>query len=269
MFAPEVLIPLLIVGCFAGFLAGLLGVGGGLIIVPVMVWMLHALNLGGEYVQHIAIGTSLGVMVFTSFSSTLAQQRNGAVRWDIVKKMAPAMVVGTFLGAAIAGFVPSYALQWFFVVFAYLVVCQIISKKTPIGARHIPGLLGCSAVGTIIGMISSWVGIGGSSVTIPFMSWCNVSIRHAIATSAALGWPVAFSGTIGYVIAGWSIHSLPVGSFGFVYLPAALTLVIATTICAPLGVKAAHALSPAKLKMAFALLLFVVASQMTWSLLTS
>lgn len=264
----NILIPLLIVGCIGGFLAGLLGVGGGLIIVPVIVWVLHASNFDGEHIQQIAVGTSLAVMVFTSFSSVLAQHKKGAVRWDIVKGMAPAMVIGTLIGSAIAGFVPSKALQWFFVIFAYLVALQSALKFAPKATRQMPGLAGRGVAGTLIGVVSSWVGIGGGSMSVPFMSWCNVPIRNAIGTSAALGWPIAFSGAIGYIVSGLSVKGLPAGSWGFVYMPSALTLIVATTLCAPLGVKVAHTLPPAKLKIAFGLLLFTMATQMAWNLLT-
>ena len=265
----NILIPLLIVGCIGGFLAGLLGVGGGLIIVPVIVWVLHASHFDGEHIQQIAIGTSLAVMVFTSFSSVLAQNKKGAVRWDIVKGMAPTMVIGTLIGCAIAGYVPSKALQWFFVIFAYLVALQSAVRFAPKSTRQMPGMLGRGTAGTLIGMVSSWVGIGGGSMSVPFMTWCNVPIRNAIGTSAALGWPIAVSGAIGYIVSGMAVSTeLPAGSWGFVYMPAALTLVVATTLCAPLGVKVAHKLPPAKLKIAFGLLLFTMATQMAWGLLT-
>ncbi|WP_346432703.1 sulfite exporter TauE/SafE family protein [Crenobacter oryzisoli] len=173
-------------GVLAGFLAGLLGVGGGLVIVPMVVWVLGAARLGGDHVQHLAVGTSLAVMVFTSLSSVRAHHQKGAVDWRIVRSMAPAMVVGTFIGSQIAaGWLPSHGLKWFFVVYAYVVGLQMLFDVKPQAVRDMPGAPGQWGAGTLIGMISSWVGIGGGSMSVPFMSWCNVPVRNAIATSAA------------------------------------------------------------------------------------
>lgn len=262
----SILLGLMAIGAVAGFLAGLLGVGGGLIIVPALVWMLEASGMH-DHVQHIALGTSLAVMVFTSFASVRAHHRHGAVDWSIVRRMAPAMVLGTLLGSQIAGFIPSRDLKWFFVFYAYLIAVQMLLNLKPKPERDLPGAVGLWSIGGIIGVISSFVGIGGGSMSVPFMSWCNVAMQRAIATSAALGWPIALSGAIGYVIAGWSQAKLTEYSVGFVYLPALLTLCIVTTVVAPIGAKIAHALPVSQLKKAFAGILIVMASEMLWGLL--
>lgn len=267
MLSISLILVLLGCGVLAGFLAGLLGVGGGLVIVPVVVGVLSSANLGGEHVQHLAVGTSLAVMVFTSFSSVLAHHRKGAVDWRIVRAMAPAIIAGTFVGSLLAGFIPGHVLRWFFVVYAYLVGLQLFFGAKPAASRNLPGLAGQWGAGGVIGMISSWVGIGGGSMSVPFMSWCNVPVHTAIATSAALGWPIAVSGAVGYLLSGWGTAGLPWGSLGFIYLPATLALMLMTVLCAPLGARMAHALPVAGLKRAFAVLMAVMASQMLYGLL--
>lgn len=254
-------------GALAGFLAGLLGVGGGLVIVPVVVGVLEAAGLGGQYVQHLAVGTSLAVMVFTSFASVREHHKKGAVNWAIVRGMAPAMVLGTFAGSLLAGFIPSNGLKWFFVVYAYVIGAQMFLGAKPPASRNLPGVAGQAGAGTVIGMVSSWVGIGGGSMSVPFMGWCNVPVHTAIATSAALGWPIAVSGAIGYLASGWQQPGLPWGAVGFVYLPAMLALMLMTVLLAPVGARAAHALPVPKLKKAFALLMVVMATEMLIGLL--
>ena len=260
------LVILACVGMVSGFLAGLLGVGGGLMIVPAIVWVLESAGYLHN-VQHIALGTSLAVMVFTSFASVRAHHKHKAVDWVIVRRMVPAMVLGTLLGSQIAGFIPSRDLKWFFVVYAYAIALQMFYNAKPTGARSLPSNTGLWSVSGLIGVISSFVGIGGGSMSVPFMVWCNVPIQRAIATSAALGWPIAFSGAVGYVVSGWSAPHLPDHSAGFVYLPALATLCLITMTVAPLGAKMAHSLPVAQLKKVFAVLMTLMASQMLWTLL--
>lgn len=260
-------LPLVLVGCVAGFMAGLLGVGGGLIIVPVFVWWMNSHGLGGVYTQHVAVGSSLAIMVCTSFSSVVAQQKQGSVRWDIFKKLGPAIVVGTLLGAQVAAYIPGRQLQWFFVVFVFMVgIKTFLGRKTG-GSRELPGWLGSGLVGSIIGVVSSWIGIGGSTMTIPFMTWCKVPIRQAIGTSSLLGWPIAFFGALGYMVSGQGEVNLP-GMVGFVYFPGVIAVALTTVLFAPLGVKVAHRISPKQLKIIFSLLLIAVSGQMLYSLLT-
>lgn len=267
MLSVSLFVVLLGFGAIAGFLAGLLGVGGGLVIVPVIVGVLSAAHLGEGHVQHLAVGTSLAVMVFTSISSVRAHHAKGAVNWHIVRSMAPAMVLGTLLGSVIAGWIPGRELRWFFVVYAYAIGAQMFFGAKPAASRELPSVAGQWGAGGVIGMVSSWVGIGGGSMSVPFMSWCNVPVHVAIGTSAALGWPIAVAGAVGYVISGWNQPDLPWGSAGFIYLPALLALMLMTVLFAPLGARAAHTLPVAKLKKAFALLMVVMATQMLWTLL--
>lgn len=260
----HIIAAILAVSAGAGFLAGLLGIGGGMMMVPVTLWVLHVQGLDSAHAQHMAVGTSFLVMVFTAFSSAWAQHRKQAVRWDIVKHMAPAMVAGVIIGAILARFIPNKALQLFFIAFALVVAMQTLMQLKPKPTRQLPQPAGLNATGGLFGVLSSWVGIGGGSLSVPFMLYCNVPIRQAVGTSAALGWPIAFSGAVGYLVAGWGVPNLPAGTLGFWYWPLAFIMAIATVSMAPVGVRVAHKLPPQKLKLAFGLLLLAIAVQMLY-----
>ena len=266
----EMILVMLAVGSIAGFIAGLLGIGGGMIIVPVVLWVLQMKGLGGiEHAQHLAVGTSFAIMVFTTFSSVMAQQRKGSVDWAVVRRMAPGMVVGVIIGSMLAKRLSNEALQIFFIVFVVLVALKTLTDAKPKPTRSLPGPAGLAAVGSLFGMASSWVGIGGGSLSVPFMLYCNVPVRTAVGTSAGLAWPIAVAGAVGYLYSGWNVAGLPEGTLGFWYLPAVAVLSVATMLFAPLGVKAAHKLPPEKLKLAFGLLLLVIAARMLWGLLAA
>jgi uncharacterized protein len=254
------------VGLIAGFLAGLLGVGGGLVIVPALLYVFVLLGLPAEHHQLLALGTSMATIVFTGIASLKAHHARGAVRWTVVKTITPGILLGTFAGAQLAAFVPALGLQWFFVAFAYLVAAQMLLDFKPKPSRALPAKGGMTAVGTSIGLVSSWVGIGGGSLSVPFMTLCNVPVKEAIGTSAAIGFPIALAGALGYVVSGWSA-SLPQGALGFVYLPALAGIVLASFPMAKVGAAAAHRLPVPVLKKCFAALLIVLASKMLWSLL--
>ena len=266
----EMILVMLAVGSIAGFIAGLLGIGGGMIIVPVVLWVLQMKGLGGiEHAQHLAVGTSFAIMVFTTFSSVMAQQRKGSVDWAVVRRMAPGMVVGVIIGSMLAKRLSNEALQVFFIVFVVLVALKTLTDAKPKPTRSLPGPAGLAAVGSLFGMASSWVGIGGGSLSVPFMLYCNVPVRTAVGTLAGLAWPIAVAGAVGYLYSGWNVAGLPEGTLGFWYLPAVAVLSVATMLFAPLGVKAAHKLPPEKLKLAFGLLLLVIAARMLWGLLAA
>ncbi|UGA40449.1 sulfite exporter TauE/SafE family protein [Chromobacterium haemolyticum] len=270
MLSVPLILALLVCGAVAGFLAGLLGVGGGLVIVPVVLGVLSAAQLGGDHAQHLAVGTSLAVMVFTSLSSVRAHHKKGAVDWRIVRAMAPAMVIGTLLGSLVAGAISGLALKWFFVGYAYLVAVQMFFNLKPQASRGMPSPAGQWGAGGLIGMISSWVGIGGGSMSVPFMSWCKCAgaHRHRHQRGAGLAHRrIAVSGAVGYLYSGWGAAGLPAGALGFVYLPAMLALMLMTVLMAPLGARAAHKLPVARLKQVFAALMAVMASEMLYNLL--
>jgi len=253
-------------GVIAGFVAGLLGVGGGLIIVPVLILIFQSNNFSPEVIVHMAIGTSLATIIFTSFSSVYAHHyRHKAVHWDIVKQLTPGIIVGALFGAVIADFISAKILQQFFGFFELFVAFQMALNVRAHAARTLPGSAGTLTAGSGIGMISSIVGIGGGTLTVPFLVWCNVKMQHAVATSSACGLPIAIAGCVGFIITGWNETGLPEQSFGYVYWPAFLAIVISSMLLAPFGAWLAHRLSAEKLKRFFSLALFVLGIKMLLS----
>ncbi len=253
-------------GAVAGFFAGLLGVGGGAIMVPVLALMFAAQGFPETHLMHLALGTSMAAIVFTSISSLRAHHSHGAVRWPIVRIITPGILVGTFLGAQGASLIPTRPLAIFFTVFMSYVAFQMLANIKPKPSRQLPGSLGMFVVGSGIGAISALVAIGGGSLSVPFMTWCNVKMHDAIGTSAAIGLPIAVAGTIGYLIAGLGATSLPDGSFGFVYLPALAGCVVASMLTAPFGARAAHSLPVGTLKKIFAGVILLLLAKMVHGL---
>ncbi|MDP2795522.1 MAG: sulfite exporter TauE/SafE family protein [Sulfurisoma sp.] len=252
----------IVLGAVAGFFAGLLGVGGGAIMVPVLALMFAAQGFPREHLMHLALGTSMATIIFTSISSLRAHHAHGAVIWPIVRAIAPGIVVGTLAGAHVAAAVPTRPLAIFFAVFIGYVAVQMILNVKPQPSRNLPGAAGMFGVGAGIGGISALAAIGGGSLSVPFMTWCNVRMHHAIGTSAAIGLPIALAGTAGYMISGFAATGLPDGSFGFIYLPALAGTVVASMLVAPLGARAAHRLPVATLKKVFALVLILLLAKM-------
>jgi uncharacterized membrane protein YfcA len=254
------------VGAIAGVLAGLLGVGGGLIIVPMLIFCFTRLGLPHESMMHLALGTSLASIAFTSVSSFMAHHKRGAVVWVAVRRIVPGILVGTFCGTFIASQLSTAWLKGFFSVFLGYVAVQMLLDKKPAPSRELPGMLGMSGVGSVIGLVSSLVGIGGGTLSVPFLLWCNLTGHRAIGTSAAIGFPIAIAGSLGYLVNGWQAESLPPGAVGYVYLPALACIVSASVLTAPLGVRLAHRLPVTRLKRIFAVLLIVVGVRMVLSL---
>ena len=252
-------------GGFVGVLAGLLGVGGGLVIVPVLTFIFTAQHLPDAHILHLALGTSLASIMFTSVSSLRAHHQRGAVDWMVVRRISLGIMAGTFGGSWVAAQLSTRFLKAFFVVFLYYVATQMLLNIKPKPHRQIPGLTAMFGVGGVIGGVSSLVGIGGGSLSVPFLTWCNTAIHRAIGTSAAIGFPIALAGAAGYVVNGLSVQ-LPPYSLGFVYLPALAGIAAASIVTAPVGAKLAHTLPVDKLKKIFALLLIVMGTKMLWSL---
>jgi uncharacterized membrane protein YfcA len=257
-----ILLMYILVGAVAGVLAGLLGIGGGLVIVPMLVFCFVRQGIPDAVIMHLALGTSLASIMFTAVSSFRAHHRRGAVHWDVVRKIVIGIFSGTFIGSYIAAQLSTDFLKGFFVVFLYYVALQMLANKKPKPSRQIPGHGPMFGVGNVIGVVSSLVGIGGGTLSVPFMIWCNMSVHHAIGTSAAIGFPIAIAGTIGYIVNGLSAQNLPEFSLGYVYLPALAGIVITSVITAPLGVRLAHSLPVDRLKRVFAVLLLVVGTRM-------
>jgi len=257
-------------GALTGLFSGMLGIGGGLMMTPVLALMFSAQGFSSGEVLHLALGTSMCTIIFTSFSSMRAHHKHRAVLWRVVAALAPGILIGTGLGTLFAAQVPTRPLSIFFTVFVCLIAIQMIADLKPKALRELPGVAGLGSVGMGIGALSCFVAIGGGSLTVPFLLWCNVQIRQAIGTSAAVGFPIAIGGTLGYIYNGWELSSthsaLPPGSLGFVYLPAVLCLASASMICAPFGASLAHRLPVTVLKRIFAAILVLLAAKMVWSL---
>jgi uncharacterized membrane protein YfcA len=258
----------LAVGALAGFLAGLLGVGGGLIIVPSLTVLFSSQQFPQTHLLHLALGTSLASIIFTSMSSLRTHHAHGAVNWRFVRDITPGIAIGTLLGAGLAAQLSSSTLALFFAMFVYYAATQILLDIKPKPSRQLPGKVGTFIVGSIIGIIFSLVAGGGAIMTVPFMLYCNIKTHDAIGTSAAIGFPIAVSGAAGYVFTGLAQHSLlPPLSLGFVYLPALLWLAVASVFTAPFGARLAHRLPVDRLRRIFAVFLYVIATKMLVGLL--
>lgn len=254
-------------GLFTGFSAGMLGIGGGLVMVPVLTMLFAAQGQfpAGETL-HIALGTSAAAIVFTSLSSLRAHHQHQAVLWKIVLQITPGILFGTLLGTLFASSIDARPLAIFFTCFVCFVALQMVLDIKPKATRELPGALGIIATGTGIGAISSLVAIGGGSFTVPFLTWCNVPVRKAIGTSAAVGFPIALGSALGYAFNGYRHDGLPPLSLGFIYLPALAWLVPPSMLVAPLGARMAHRLPVVTLKRVFSGLLIVLAGRMLWKL---
>ncbi len=262
---PLFLIELLTLGLTAGFLAGLLGIGGGMLMVPFLTWMLSQRGVSADMAVKMAIATSMATIMFTSVSSVRAHHKRGAVRWDLVRGLAPGILLGGLIaGAGIFALLKGSWLALVFAGFVSFSAFQMLRDSKPKPSRQMPGTAGQLAVGSGIGTLSGLVGAGGGFVSVPFMTWCNVPIHNAVATSAALGFPIALANTLGYVIGGWSVQPALPGALGYLFLPALITIAAASMGMAPLGARTAHKLNVKQLKRAFALLLFALASYMLY-----
>lgn len=256
----------LLTGAVAGFFAGLLGVGGGVVVVPVLTIIFARQGFPANEVMHLALGTSMATILFTSISSLRAHHAHRAVLWPVMRDLTPGILIGTLLGAMLAARISSRALSIFFVGFMIFVAVQMIANLRPKPSRNLPERGGLSIAGTVIGAVASLAAMGGGALTVPYLIWCNVRPHQAIGTSAAVGLPIAIGGTIGYIWNGWGHPGLPSGSMGFVYLPALAVILIASVLTAPLGARLAHRLPVATLKRIFAGLLLVLSTKMLWSL---
>jgi hypothetical protein len=254
-------------GSLAGIIAGLLGVGGGIVVVPILVLLFTSQGVAPQHLMQMALGTSLGSIMFTSIASFRAHHRLGAVHWDIVKRITPGILAGTFGGTWIAAQLSPTFLKSFFACFLYYVAIQMLLNFKPKPSRIMPGMAGTVAAGGAIGVVSSLVGIGGGTLSVPFMSWCNVPLHHAIGTSAAIGFPIAVAGTVGYLVNGLGASGLPAWNLGYINLPALLGIALFSMLTAPLGARLAHRLPVATLKRVFSLFLIAVATRMLWGVL--
>lgn len=261
----QLVLELLLLGSVSGFLAGMLGIGGGMLMVPFLTLLLTHKHFPSDLVIKMAVATSLATICFTSIASVRAHQARGAVRWDVVKLLAPGIVVGGLIGAQIAKAMPTAVVAVLFAAFIGFSATQMLLNKKPTATRELPQGAGMFGAGGLIGLLSSLVGAGGAFISVPFMIWCNLPMHNAVGTSAALGFPIALAGTLGYVIAGWSMHDLPPGALGFLYLPALVVISVASMSTARWGASVAHRMDMAQLRRMFALLLYALAAWMLWN----
>ncbi|WP_246065510.1 sulfite exporter TauE/SafE family protein [Hydrocarboniclastica marina] len=248
----------LLLGAVAGVLAGLFGIGGGLIIVPVLIFSFQAQGLGGDVMAHLAVGTSLAAIVFTSLSSIRTHHAKGAVRWDLFRPMAVGIVFGTAFGVLTVAGISGPMLQNIIGIFTLVIAVKMGFALSPTPGRNPPAKPGLAGVGGVIGWASALFGIGGGSLVVPFLTYCNVGMRNAVATSAACGLPIAVAGALANMVVGQGQPGLPPYAVGYVYLPAVVGIVLTSVPFARLGALLAHRLSPVLLRRTFALLLTLI-----------
>jgi len=250
-------------GILAGSLAGLLGIGGGVVVVPILVWLFSAAGFAADWSFHLAVGTSLATLIGTGSASAYSHHRRGAVRWDLVRGLAPWMVMGAGIGAAGAWLLDAIWLRRIFGLFQAYVGLSMLFKRAPGEApRTLPGTPRMALAGTGIGALSALVGIAGGLLTVPFLTRSGLDLRRAIATSAACGPAIAVAGALGFIVVGWGNEGLPPGSTGFVYWPAVAGILLAGAPSAPLGARLAHTLPVPVIKRIFAVLVLVVAAKL-------
>jgi uncharacterized membrane protein YfcA len=253
---------ILALGALVGFLAGLLGIGGGFTTVPVLLEIFSREGFATEHLVPMAIGTSAASIIFTGMSSARAHHAKGAVLWSVVGGMAPGIVVGSLIGPQIASNVPPWLMSAAFGAFIWFGSYRMLINKPPVASRRLPGRLGMAGVGAVIGMVAGMVGTGGAFLAVPFMTRCNVRMHAAVATSAAMSIPVAIFAASGFVIAGWNKPGLPPYALGYVYLPALAAIVVTSTALAPIGARKAHEWPVDRLRRAFAAMLFCLGAYM-------
>ena len=250
----------LAVGAFVGFFAGLLGIGGGAVIVPMLVLLFELQGVPREHLLHLAVGTSMSTILFTSIASVRAHAKRGAVSWTVAKRMTPGIFLGGIVGAAAAGMVPTHVLAVAFTVIIYAAGTSILLDRQPKPSRTLPGAPGMFLAGFLISFISALVAVGGAFMSVPFMIWCNMDTRSAIGSAAFIGFPIAIIGTLGYIAIGWNVVGLPDPHLGYIYVPAMIGVAAASMVLAPLGARVSHRTSTRNLRRIFGLVLITFAT---------
>jgi uncharacterized membrane protein YfcA len=265
MIDPILIVELVALGLATGYLAGLLGIGGGMLIGPFMTLIMSHQGVAADLAVKMAIATSMATIIFTSVSSVRAHHKRGAVRWDVVKGLAPGIVLGGAIGSiGIFSLLKGTTLALIFAAFISFSATQMFLDKKPKPGRNLPGTAGLVGAGSVIGLVSGLVGAGGGFISVPFMVACNVAIINAVATSAALGFPIALANATGYAISGWSLPGLPAWSLGYIWLPALAVIAVCSVTTAPWGARMAHSMPVAQLKRIFAVVLYCLAGYMLW-----
>jgi uncharacterized membrane protein YfcA len=262
---PRLILELALLGLCTGFLAGLLGIGGGMLLGPFITLILSARAVPADLAVKMAIATSMATIIFTSLSSVYAHHKRGAVRWDIARRLAPGIVLGSMVGSiGIFALLKGSTLALLFAGFIGFSATQMLLNKRPRPGRHMPGFAGQLVAGSAIGLVSGLVGAGGGFISVPFMVAHNVLMINAVATSAALGFPIALANAAGYALSGQGVSGLPSGSLDYIWLPALAVIASCSVLTAPLGARMAHNLPVARLKRVFALTLYLLAAYMLY-----
>lgn len=264
-----VLVPLLIaLGLTAGFMAGLLGIGGGIILVPGLFFLFRTLGYAPDILMHLAVGTSLAIIIPTGISSARAHFKRGAVKTGLLKHIGPGIVLGVAAGTLIAGILTGHQLTFVFAgALLFFAVLMQIPPKVREDASHTIGMIKGTIGGLVVGFFSSLMGIGGATLNVPFMTLNGIGIHNAVATASALGPFIAIPGTVGFIVIGWGQAGLPPFSLGYINLPAALLIAPLGVFAAPYGAAAAHKVSVKMLRRIFSLFIIVVAGKMMWEAL--
>lgn len=255
----------LILGAFAGLMGGMLGIGGGVIIVPALIILFTWQHFPPELVPILAVASSLGSIIVTSFSAMQAQRKRNAVDWALFRQWGVLVVTGGFFSGFIAEYLPALVLKQCIAIFLIIVALIMLSQWIPKPDRQLPGKLRTAALGLLSGVVSALAGIGGGNIIVPLLVYFNIPIQRAAATASALGLPIATVGTLGYVLAGWKESGAPDFTLGYVYLPATFCIALMSFFSAPLGVSIAHRLPAATLKRVFGGILLIVAGRMLWT----
>lgn len=254
----------LLCGAGIGFLAGLFGIGGGILVIPVLLTLFSLQHMPEPVAMHMAIGTSLATIIIASASSVFAYYRKGDILFPLVKQCAPGSIIGSMLGVFIANHIHSIYLERVFSVILLFVAFHLFFRTEPLDTSTLPTpngkMLFFAAI--VFGILGGMLGIGGGIFIIPFFQWCGFSIRHSIATAAACILPVAIVGTLGYMIFGTQLNGLPPFSTGYIYWPAFLGISLTSVFTARLGVRVSHTISTTLLKKLFALFLIIIALKM-------
>lgn len=253
----EVVALYVILGIGAGLLSGMLGVGGGQVVVPGLLYIFHLKDFDPSSAVHLALGTSLATIVVTSGSSAHSHLKRAAVDWKLVGRLVPGIVLGAVIGGLMSGLFSAKTLRIFFGVFLLILSAQMAFSLRPAPQRKMPGTGGTGAAAGLIGWTSAIVGVGGGSMVVPFLVWCNVNMKAAVGTASACGAPLALAGMLGFVLAGWNRPDLPAYSLGYVYLPAWLGISACSLVFTPVGARISHALPVDVLKRVFSIFLAI------------
>ncbi len=252
----------LAVGAFVGFFSGLLGIGGGAIMVPALAFIFAAKGFVPTYVVHLALGTCIAAMLFTSASSVRSHHRHKAVNWRVLARLLPGVVLGTIAGTVLARQLDARFLTIVFTALVFYAATLMLIERKAQPKRKLPGITGMSAVGGIVGLFSSLTATGGAAMVVAYLAQRNMSVHEAIGTAAAVSWSLALVGTLGYIVSGASAAGLPEWSLGFVYLPALAWIAVASMLMAPIGASVAHRTPGKTLRRVFAVVLYALATGM-------